>query len=113
MKGKKIYFVYRFNKNPNPEETYRKLEERFGTGYIFGKKHPEADNGMAREKMRELFTKDMKEGNFDVMIVDTSYGKGRFMKEEIALAKKLNIPIIEVNLIETETKKGKRRLKGR
>ena len=40
----------------------------------------------------------MKEGKFDMVIVDTSYEKGRFMKEEIALAKKLKIPVKEINL---------------
>jgi hypothetical protein len=112
MKNKKIYFVYKFTDNPNPNETYRRLEKLFGKGYIFGREHPEADNGMTREKMRELFTKDMKEGNFDLVIVDTSYGKGRFMEEEIALAKGLKIPVMEVNLLEAEVpRKGEIKLK--
>ena len=111
MKDKKIYFVYKFTNNPNLEETYRKLEEKFGKGYFFGKEHPKDEIGLTRQKIRKLFTKDMKEGNFDLIIVDTSYGKGRFMEEEIALAKKLNIPIIEVNLSEEEKKKEKERLR--
>lgn len=96
----KIYFVYKFVNNPNVNETYRKLEELYGKGYLFGKEHPEAENGATREEIRKLYTKDMKEGKFDIVIVDTSYGKGRFMMEEIALAKKLKIPVKEINLIE-------------
>jgi len=110
MKNKKIYFVYKFTNNPNPTETYRKLEELFGKGYIFSKEHPKAEEGLTREEIRQLFTKDMKEGKFDVVIVDISYGKGRFMGEEIALAKKLKIPVMEVNLLGGEAKKGEIRL---
>lgn len=101
MEKKKIYFIYKFARNPNVNETYKKLEESFGKGYIFDKKYPFASK-LTREKIRELFTKDMKEGNFDLVIVDTSYGKGRFMKEEIELAKKLKIPVKEINLNEKE-----------
>jgi len=54
---------------------------------------------MNRKEMREKFTRDIKKGNFDLMVVDITYGKGRIMKEEIALAKKLKIPIIEVNFL--------------
>ncbi len=99
MKSKKIYFVYKFTNNPNVNETYRKLEESYGKGYIFDKKHPNAGK-LTREGIRKLFTKDMREGGFDIVIVDTSYGKGRFMKEEIALAKKLGIAVKEVCLRE-------------
>tara|TARA_Y100000310_G_C20025603_1_gene509445 strand:- start:87 stop:398 length:312 start_codon:yes stop_codon:yes gene_type:complete len=98
MKEKKIYFVYKFTNNPNPNETYKKLERSFGEGYLFDRKHPNAKEKSTRANIRKLFTKDMKEGKFDIVIVDTSYGKGRFMKEEIALAKKLKIPVKEVNL---------------
>jgi len=95
----KIYFIYKFRNNPNLSETYKKLEETFGKGYLFDKEHPNASE-KTRAVIRRLFTKDMNEGNFDLVIVDTSYGKGRFMKEEIALAKKLKIPIKEINLNE-------------
>ena len=98
MKKKNIYFVYKFVNNPNLDETYKKLEKLFGKGYIFDKKHPNMDEKTTRADIRRLFTKDMKEGKFEMVIVDTSYGKGRFMKEEIALAKKLKIPVKEVNL---------------
>ena len=103
--GQKIYFIYKFANNPNPKETYNKLEELFGKGYIFDKEHPNAGKKSTREDIRKLFTKDMKRGNFDLVIVDTSYGKGRFMKEEIALAKKLNIPVKEITLNEYSGKK--------
>lgn len=98
MKNKRIYFVYKFTNNPNPNKTYEKLEKLFGKGYIFDKKYSNMNEKLTRTNIRKLFTKDMKEGNFDIVIVDTSYGKGRFMKEEIALAKKLKIPIKEINL---------------
>ena len=97
MTKKRIYFVYKFTKNPNPSETYKKFEKIFGKGYIFDKEHPNASE-KTRAEIRRLFTKDMKEGKFNMVIVDTSYGKGRFMKEEIALAKKLKIPVQEINL---------------
>ena len=100
MKEKKIYFVYKFTNNPNPKETYKKLEELFGKGYIFDKEHPGIGKISTREDIRKLFTQDMKEGKFDLVVVDTSYGKGRFMKEEIALAKKLKIPVKEIKLNE-------------
>ena len=111
MKKKKIYFVYRFKNNPNPNETYKKLEKLFGKGYLFSKEHPEVEKGLTRKKIRELFTKDMKEGKFDVVIVDISYGKARFMKEEISLAKKLKIPVMEVNLLEAKKEEIKLRKK--
>ena len=93
----KIYFIYKFINNPNPNETYKKLEKTFGKGYIFYKEHPNASE-KTRAEIRRLFAKDMKEGHFDLVIVDTSYGKGRFIKEEIALARKLKISIKEINL---------------
>ena len=95
---KKIYFVYKGANNPNLGETYKKLEKSFGKGYIFDKKYPNAVKELTRDEIKKLFTKDMKEGKFEIVIVDTSYGKGRFMKEEIALAKKLKIPVKEINL---------------
>ncbi len=95
----KIYFIYKFRNNPSPNETYKKFEETFGKGYIFDKEHPNASDG-TREEIRRLFTKDMNEGHFDLVIVDISYGKGRFMEEELALANKLKIPIKEINLNE-------------
>ena len=95
--AKKIYFIYKFRNNLNPNETCKKLEETFGKGYLFDKKYQNSSK-KTRTEIRRLFTKDMKEGNFDIVIVDTSYGKGRFMKEEIALAKKLKIPVKEINL---------------
>jgi fatty acid-binding protein DegV len=110
--NKKIYFVYRFAKNPNPEETYRKLEKKFGKGYLFGREHPDAST-LTREQIRKLFTNDMKNGKFDLIIVDVSYGRSRFMEEEVALAKKLNIPVIEVNLLSAESKKGEIKLTKR
>jgi len=91
------YFIYKFRNNPDLNKTYKLLKELFGEGYIFDKKHPNA-NKLTREEIRKLFTKDMREGNFEQVIVDVSYGKGRFMKEEIALARKLKIPVKEVNL---------------
>ena len=94
----KIYFIYKFTNNPNPKETYRKLKEKFGEGYLFDEVHKPNENNLSREEIRKLFTKDMKKGNFDLVIVDTSYGFGRMMKEEIALAKELGIPIKEVNI---------------
>lgn len=94
----KTYFVYRFDKNPNTKKTYTMLEKNFGKGYIFGRKYPNASK-MDRKETREKFTKDMKQGGFKRVIVDITYGKGKFMKEEIALAKKLKIPIIEVKFI--------------
>jgi hypothetical protein len=100
MKDKRIYFVYKFARNPNVNETYKKFEKSFGEGYIFDKKYPHA-NGLTRERIRELFTKDIREGKFDLVVVDISYGKGRFMKEEIALAKKLKIPVREIALNKT------------
>jgi hypothetical protein len=100
MTDKKIYFVHKFVNNPDINKTYRKLEKLYGKGYLFGKEHPEAEKGLTREEIRKLFTKDMKDGKFDLVIVDVSYGKGRFMIEEIALAKKLKIPVKEINLIE-------------
>ena len=99
MKKKEIYFVYKFANNPNPSETYKKLEELFGKGYLFDRKYPNAGK-LKRAEIRKLFTKDMKEGNFDLVVVDSSYGKGRFMKEGIALAKKLKILVKEINLNE-------------
>ena len=94
----KKYFVYRIRYNPNLEKTYQKLEKIFGKGYIFERKYSNAKK-MSRKEMREKFTRDMKKGGFDLMIVDVTYGKGRIMKEEIALAKKLKIPVIEVNFL--------------
>ena len=105
MENKRIYFVYKFINNPNPNETCRKLEILFGKGYIFDKEHSNPENTSTREKIRRLFTKDMKNGKFDIVIVGTSYGKGRFMKEEINLAKKLKIPIKEINLNKITQKK--------
>ncbi|MFH1311557.1 MAG: hypothetical protein ABIH65_04085 [Nanoarchaeota archaeon] len=98
MKQKKTYFIYKFTNNPNPHKTYLGLKKLFGVGYIFDKKHPNASKKLTRADIRKLFTKDMKEGKFDRVIVDISYGKGRFMKEEIALAKKLKIPVKGVNI---------------
>ena len=36
----KTYFVYRFDKNPNPKKNYTILEKNFGKGHIFGRKYP-------------------------------------------------------------------------
>jgi len=47
---KKIYFVYKFTNNPNPNETYKKLEKSFGKGYIFDKKQ----NMSAANDMRDM-----------------------------------------------------------
>ncbi len=102
MQKKKKVFIYKFANNPNLEKTHRKFKELFGEGYIFDKKYPNATKELTREEIINLFKKDIQEGKFDLFIVDTSYGKGRFMKEEIALAKKLKIPIKEINLNETK-----------
>ena len=94
----KIYFIYKGRNNPNLRDNYKKLEKVFGKGYLFCREYPRVKE-MDREEIREKFTKDIKKGNFDFVIVDITYGKGRLMKEEIALAKKLKIPIIEVNFL--------------
>ena len=98
MKNKRRYFIYKFRNNPDPEKTCKRLKKIFGKGYVFDEKYPNFEDKSTRAKIRKLFTKDMKEGKFDIVIVDTSYGYGRFMKEEIALTKKLKIPIKKVNL---------------
>ena len=100
---KKIYFIYKANKNPNLKKTYERLENVFGKGYIFGKKYSNAKN-MEEKEMKDKFTKDMKKGKFTLTVVDVTHGKGRFMKQEIALAKKLKIPLIEVNFLKWPNK---------
>ncbi len=94
----KTYFIYKFTGNPNLKETYVKLEKMFGKGYIFDKVHPDAGKKNNRGEIRKLYVKDMTNGYFKRVVVDTSYGYGRFMKEEIKLAKKLKIPIKYINL---------------
>ncbi len=95
----KIYFIHKGRNNPNVKKDCKKLEEVFGEGYLFFKKYPSVEN-MSRSEIRERFTKDMEEGNFEFVVVDTSRGKGRFMREEISFAKKLKIPIMEVKFLE-------------
>lgn len=94
----KTYFIYKGRNNPNLKKTHQRLEKVFGKGYIFGRKYPNVKK-MTRKEVREKFTKDMKKGNFDLVLVDITHGKGRLMKEEIALAKKLKISIIEVKFL--------------
>jgi NAD kinase len=94
----KKYFIYKARNNPNLKGTHQKLKKIFGNGYFFDKKYPNVKK-ISRKEIKEKFTKDMKKGNFDLIIVDITHGKGRMMKEEIALAKKLKIPIIEVNFL--------------
>jgi len=94
----KKYFIYRIRYNPNLKTTHQKLEKIFGKGYIFERKYPNVKKMSIRE-IREKFTKDMKKEGFDLVVVDITYGKGGLMKEEIALAKKLKIPITEVNFL--------------
>ena len=53
----KDIFVYKFTKNPNPIETYKKLEELFGKGYILDKKHPTAKEKSTRAKIRNYLQK--------------------------------------------------------
>ena len=96
---KNPYFIYRYKGNKNIEKTIERLEHFFGKGYIFDKKYPKADKEMTRKIIIKTFTEDMKKGKFDLVVVDISLGKGRFMKKEIILAKKLKIPIIEVNFL--------------
>jgi len=93
----KIYYVYKFSGNPDPVGTCAKLKKKFGEGYVFDEVHPEAGE-MTREEIRDLFTKEMTEGSFDKVVADTSMGLGRFMKEEIALAEKLGIPVEMVDI---------------
>jgi len=95
----KKYFIYKARNNPNLKETHQRLEKIFGKGYVFYRKYSNVKE-MARKDVKKKFTKDMKKGNFDLVIVDITHGKGRMMKEEIILAKKLKIPIIEVNFLE-------------
>ncbi len=94
---KKPYFIYKFRGNKNVKKTIERLENFFGKGYVFDKRYPNASKNMTRKEIREVFTRDMKNRGFDLVVVDITLGKGRFMKEEITLAKKLKIPIIEVN----------------
>ena len=99
----KKYFVYRIRYNPNVKKTHQMLEKIFGKGYIFQRKYPNVKK-MNWDEIREKFKRDFKKGDFDLMVVDVTYGKGRLMKEEIALAKKLRIPIIEVNFLKWQKK---------
>jgi hypothetical protein len=94
---KKPYFIFKYAGNKNLKKTIKRLENFFGKGYIFDQKYPDAGKTMTRKMIKETFTKDMKKGKFDLIVVDITSGKGRFMKQEITLAKKLKIPIIEVN----------------
>lgn len=95
----KKYFIFRGRKNKDLEKTCKRLEKIFGKGYFFHKKYPYV-NSMTRKEIRDKFTKDMKKGKFSIVIIDVTKGKGRFMKEEARLAKKLKIPVMEVNFIE-------------
>ena len=95
----KRYFIYKARNNPNLKKTHQRLEKVFGKGYIFYRKYPNVKE-MTRKEVKEKFTKDMKKGKFDLVTVDITHGKGRMMEEEIILAKKLKIPIIEVNFLE-------------
>jgi hypothetical protein len=95
---KKPYFIYKFRGNKNVKKTMERLEHFFGKGYLFDQKYPlKISKKFSRKEIKDIFTKDMKKGKFDLVVVDITLGKGRFMKQEITLAKKLKIPIIEVN----------------
>jgi len=98
MRKEKIYYVYKFSGNPDPLGTAAKLKELFGEGYVFEEKYPDAEVKYGREGVRERFSKDMRGGGFTKMIVDVSFGFGRFMNEEIALAKEFGIEVVEVDL---------------
>lgn len=95
----KIYFIYKGEKkNPNLKSNHKKLKKIFGQGYIFSEKYSNVAD-MKREEVRKKFTKDMKEGNFDLVVADITPGVGRFMQEEINLAKKLKIPVMEIKFV--------------
>jgi len=97
MRAEKIYYVYKFSGNPDPVATCEKLKRVFGEGYIFDEAHPGAGK-RGREWIRGVFTREMTEGGFTKVIADVSFGFGRFMNEEIALAEKLGIPVEKIDL---------------
>ncbi len=94
----KTYFIYRGKKNPNLKENFKRLKKIFGKGYIFCEKYPNVAK-LGREEIEKKYTKDMKEGNFDLVVADITHGIGLFMGKEIALAKKLKIPLVEIKFV--------------
>jgi len=93
----RIYYVYKFSGNPDPVATCKKLKSIFGEGYVFDEAYPDT-SGITREEIREFFTKELRDGGFAKVVVDISFGLGRFMREEIALAEKLGIEVLKIDL---------------
>lgn len=93
---KQKYFIYKFGGRTLEEvkQNVQQLKLQYGDGFVFDEKYPPT---LGRSDVYKLVDKELTPEKVSEVIVDDTYGVGRFMQYEIELAKQHNIPITYVS----------------